>query len=128
MINLLINGAGTWIGGTLVLVAATLSIFGLWFYGMYHALRVRNKNAVEKLRPLSFKINSFYKIVGGRKNIATAEENGSKIKLVFTDKSLVDIEMLKSLKSVSGILEMTNSITVILGPSAKTLAFEINEC
>ncbi len=129
MNNLILNsaiGVSQWFA-IAVMVIAVISIPTLWWYGMSRALSIRKADAKTRIHKLPFKFESFLKIIGGIENVIVAKAETSKIKIEIKELDKVDLDLLKSLKSVSGTFQMSDSITIILGPSSKTLATQLND-
>ncbi len=129
IINLVLNSSlsGYEISAVALMVVTTISVPLLWWYGMGSALRIRKNTNNDVLLKLPFKFESFVKIIGGNKNVLKAKAETSKVKIWVNDISDIDFDLLKSLKSVTGTFKMSDSVTVIIGRTADTLAFRLNE-
>jgi phosphotransferase system IIB component len=63
--------------------------------------------------------------LGGIDNIKEVSNTHSKIKVFFSNKNKIIQEDINKLKSVSGFIMMSNSITIIVGNSAQTVCKKI---
>ena len=64
--------------------------------------------------------------LGGRENIASATQVGSRINLVLKDKELINKDNLKEL-GVKSVLVMSNKVTLVVENNAENIAKAINE-
>ncbi len=127
-LSIILNSVSGYDIATVSLVIFTaISIPALWWYGMGSALKVRKSKIDESLSKLPFKFESFLKIMGGDQNILKAKAETSKVKIWVHDIEAIDLDLLKSLKSVSGTFKMSDSVTLIMGRTSKTLANKLNE-
>ena len=69
--------------------------------------------------------NELLLCLGGRENIVSAVNNGSRLSLVLKDYSLVQEDKLKQL-GVSSFIKMSNKLTVVIGEEAKDISLLIN--
>ena len=63
---------------------------------------------------------------GGRANIVSATNNGSRLSIVLNDYSLFNEEQAKAL-GVSSFIKMSNKITLVVGEEAAEIANLINK-
>ena len=64
--------------------------------------------------------------LGGRENIASVTQVGSRINLVLKDKELINKDNLKEL-GVKSVLVMSNKVTLVVENNAENIAKAINE-
>ncbi len=64
--------------------------------------------------------------LGGRENIASVTQVGSRINLVLKDKELINKDNLKEL-GVKSVLVMSNKVTLVVENNAENIAEAINE-
>ncbi|WP_371246094.1 PTS transporter subunit EIIB [Mycoplasmopsis agassizii] len=75
----------------------------------------------------SFEYQELLDNLGGKDNLINAEASLSKIKFYLKDKKLVNLEKIKKYPDVTGTLESSNAVTIIIGNAARVIAQKINE-
>ena len=83
---------------------------------------------VRKLMKKDFSVeaNKLIGYLGGKDNIMNAECNMSRFKVILKDVSKVDKEAIQKL-GAKGIVEIDNSLKIILGPESKNLKKYIDD-
>lgn len=74
---------------------------------------------------IPFKIETLITALGGLQNISSVSAITSRIKINFNDRSMIDIEKIKKIKAISGLVLQTKSISCIVGYSAPAVATAI---
>lgn len=71
-------------------------------------------------------MNKLLEYLGGKDNIISTETNMSRFKVELKDLSLVDKEAIQKL-GAKGIVEIDNTLKIILGPESKNLKKYIDD-
>lgn len=99
-------------------------------FGVYPILLKRKKptkqsNTLSVEEKVTVNLNKLENALGGKENIAGAEYTQTKVKIFFNDRSKVNVEEVKSIKGISGVVASSKNISIIVGKQAKSLAEKI---
>ncbi|MBZ4203958.1 PTS transporter subunit EIIB, partial [Mycoplasma tauri] len=75
----------------------------------------------------SVDIEQLINFLGTRKNIISVDNSISSLKVKFKEKELINVEALKKLKYISGVMLSTNKISLIVGSYAKLISIKLND-
>jgi phosphotransferase system IIB component len=75
---------------------------------------------------LPFSIKKLVAAIGDS-NIIKAEYTHTKVKIYIHSTKQIDMEQIKKIKSISGTFTTSNSFTIIVGNSAKTISTQLNK-
>ena len=73
-----------------------------------------------------FEINKLIEYLGGKDNIISAEDSGSRLKVTLKDVALVNKDAIQKL-GARGIVEMDNQLKIVYGKQARELKKYIEE-
>ncbi|WP_373439563.1 PTS glucose transporter subunit IIB [Metamycoplasma equirhinis] len=107
-----------------------LCIITLGFICIYWKRKYRQKetkNYLSTTSELAFDYKIFLLSLGGIKNLQNATASQKIIRIGFIDRALINIDKLKELDGISGINFQSNSISLVVGNSAKYLEEKIKE-
>lgn len=98
-----------------------LSILTLGIYPFIIMKNKKNKesNILSSANKVTVNIEKLIEFLGGKNNITGTEFTHIKVKFFIQDKSIVKIEEIKNLKSVSGVVVSSNRVIIIVGNQAK---------
>lgn len=112
----------------IALIFAAVSIF-LWIFNNIRAKKLRANGGLidnQKSVKIPFKIEKFIDIFGGINNIIETSVLSNRIKIKVVSIKKVDFFDLKKIKN-QGILEQSDSVTIVLGEYAQFLSEQINK-
>ncbi|WP_027334435.1 hypothetical protein [Mycoplasma elephantis] len=98
--------------------------FGFFLIALRKKRAVKENNIDENTN-VDIKVGHLISLFGGKENIKNVESTLSKVKIYFNKKNLINVDELKKLKAVSGLVLSTSSISLIVGYGAKNLKDEI---
>ncbi|BDX52625.1 hypothetical protein JPM7_2320 [Metamycoplasma equirhinis] len=107
-----------------------LCIITLGFICIYWKRKYRQKatkNYLSTTSELAFDYKIFLLSLGGIKNLQNATASQKIIRIGFIDRALINIDKLKELDGISGINFQSDSISLVVGNSAKYLEEKIKE-
>ncbi|WP_406616034.1 PTS sugar transporter subunit IIA [Mycoplasmopsis hyopharyngis] len=108
-----------------LLVFLTIITFGfIWIY--WSKLKNKTENNIKKSSKLPFKLDELVKKLGGRENIVGANCSISKVKIEIKDNEVLEVEKIKNMKGISGIVVGNFSISLITGNISEELTKQIN--
>ena len=113
-----------------ILILILLTIITLGTFWIFHYIKLNKTTKVSSNLSHSTKIPfSIKKLVGvlNRENIIKSEFTQIKVKVFVKSTKDINMEELKKIKSISGSFMNSNSITIIVGNSAKTISNQLNE-
>ncbi|WP_029906025.1 PTS transporter subunit EIIB [Mycoplasmopsis opalescens] len=106
-----------------------LTIFTLGFCWLYW--HVKNKQKLKMLRgetkakTTDSEIEKLILFLGGKDNINEVHHTTSSLKVIINNKNKVEVENLKKIKGVSGLLISTNKVSLVCGEFASVYAEKI---
>ncbi|UUM18984.1 PTS sugar transporter subunit IIA [Mycoplasma sp. 1018B] len=96
-----------------------------WIYWKKQQKHINNhNNGIIKL-PKNINLEELILFLGQKNNLDNVNATTSKVTIHFKDRNLIELEKIKNLKYVSGIMFNENKITLIVGNIALSLAQEI---
>ena len=110
----------------IILDIITLGIFEIIIYSKVKKLSKTKNDELIYSKKYKFKINDFINDLGGINNIENISYTLSSIKINFKNINLVNSELQKKYQ-IKGITKSINSMILIFGDNAKTIANDINE-
>ncbi|MBZ4195543.1 PTS transporter subunit EIIB [Mycoplasma tauri] len=112
-------------------IIVILTIFTIGFCWLYWKLKAKKiqKNKRGEINKLdsSVDIEQLINFLGTRKNIISVDNSISSLKVKFKEKELINVEALKKLKYISGVMLSTNKISLIVGSYAKLISIKLND-
>lgn len=102
----------------------TLGIFWIFYYCKKKKLKTTNQLSRSVKIPFSIKrlVNAI-----GSNNIIKAEYTHTKVKIYINTTKKINMDEIKKIKSISGTFMTSNSFTIIVGNSAKTISAQLNK-
>ncbi|MGX9340574.1 hypothetical protein ACWXVL_00390 [Mycoplasma sp. 128] len=76
------------------------------------------KDRLSTTEKIDFSINDLILFLGGEKNILNVETSNKKIKIGFKVRQDIDIEKIKKLDGISGVVATSSSISLVTGNNA----------
>ncbi|AWX69493.1 PTS glucose transporter subunit IIB [[Mycoplasma] anseris] len=101
------------------LIIITLGFICIYWKRKFKQTESKNYLTVET--KLSFEFQAFLNSLGGKQNINNVSSSQKIIKVFFNNRQDINIENLKNLDGVSGIAFQKNSISLVVGNTAKYL-------
>lgn len=109
-----------------LMVFLTTITFGfIWIY--WSKLKRNKENVLIKNDKLPFKIEELVKLLGGNENIENVENSISKIKIFLKDTKQIEVEKIKNLKGISGMVFSNFSISLVVGNVAEELCKQLTK-
>ncbi|KUH47289.1 hypothetical protein [Mycoplasmopsis meleagridis] len=106
----------------------TIITFGLcWVY--WKKKNQKQQNLYKGKIELDKKINleELVLFLGKKDNITNIESSASKVTIFFQNKALIDINSIKKIKYITGMMINNNKITLIVGEYALSIANELRK-
>ena len=108
-----------------LMVFLTIITFGfIWIY--WSKLKKKEENVIKKSSKLPFKIEELVNYLGGKENIISATNTISKVKIEIQDNEKIEVEKIKKIKGISGIVIGNFSISLIVGNISEELTKQLN--
>ncbi|WP_434336880.1 PTS glucose transporter subunit IIB [Mesomycoplasma conjunctivae] len=87
----------------------------------------KNNEKIVYNEQIPFKIEQLIKLLGGNKNIKNTSFTISRVKIEVVNLKDVDLEGLKNLKGVSGVVAGEEKINLIVGDTSKIISLTLKE-
>lgn len=110
----------------IVLDVITLGIFEIVLYSKAKKLSKTKNSELTYSKKYKFNINDFANDIGGIDNIENVSYTLSSVKINLKNINLVNLELQKKYP-ITGITRSFNSMILIFGDNAKTIAEDINK-
>ena len=113
-----------------ILILILLTVVTLGLFWVFHFIKLKKTKKVNSNLSFSSRIPfSIKKLVGALtlENIIKSEYTQMKVKIFVKSTKEINVEDLKKIKSISGSFMTSDSITIIVGNSAKTISNQINQ-
>ncbi|TPR53713.1 PTS glucose transporter subunit IIB [Metamycoplasma neophronis] len=107
------------------LLIITFGLISIYWRKKYQKKQVQSQLSIEQ--KLSFDYDSLITALGGIKNINNVSSTHKIIKVFFENRNAIKIEDIQKLDGMSGITFQSNSISIVLGNSAKYLEEKIKK-
>ncbi|WP_029513222.1 PTS sugar transporter subunit IIA [Mycoplasmopsis primatum] len=109
-----------------LLTIITLGFCWLHWHIKNKKIQQIKKGEIKKLDP-SIKIDELISLLGSSDNITAVESSISTLKCTVKNKDLINVEKIKSLKYVTGIMVSTSRISLVVGDYAKKINEIMNQ-
>lgn len=111
------------------IILILITIFTLGFFWIFYFQKKKNKkksNELSRTTKIPFSIKKLVHAIG-ENNIIKSEYTHTKIKIFVHSPSKINMEEIKKIKTISGTLKTSTSITLIVGNSAQALSTNITK-
>lgn len=99
--------------------------FGIYPMMIKKGTKTTPTNEIRVEEKTTINLIKLYEALGGKDNLAGNEYTYTKVKIFLNDRSKADVEKVKSIKGISGVVAGSKYITVIVGKQAKALSNEL---
>ncbi|UVD81982.1 PTS glucose transporter subunit IIB [Mycoplasma iguanae] len=108
----------------IIMVSLTIITLGLiWIYWINK--KTPKKDYLSTSVKIPFALEKFLELLGSKNNIQNCSFTHNKVRIDLKNTKIVDREAIQDLKGISGVVLSSNSITIIVGNVAKTIAEKI---
>ncbi len=97
----------------------------IWIYWKKEAKKYQDQNTLSQELKVGINIIKLMKAMGGPNNINEVTNTHTKVKMAYSIRERVDLEEIKNISGISGVFMNDNSVTIIVGNSAKAVADSI---
>jgi len=104
----------------IILVLITIFTLGI-FWIFYFQKKKKKTNELSRTTKIPFSIKKLVHAIG-EDNIIRSEYTHTKIKIFVHSSSKINMDEIKKIKTISGTLKTSTSITLIVGNSAQALS------
>lgn len=87
----------------------------------------KQNNSIQYSNDVKFEINELVNLLSGPTNIQKAEFTFSRVIIFLNTLENVDINEIKKLTGVSGVVVAVNNVSLIVGSTSKFIADSLNE-
>ncbi|AAT27986.1 glucose/sucrose specific PTS system IIB component [[Mycoplasma] mobile] len=99
--------------------------FGLILLYWRKYRQIKPKKELSISTKISFKLEDLIDSLGSKENIKSIKSSNQIVKIAINDNSLVKIDEVKNLKGISGVVNNTTQISLVVGNSAPTIQKEL---
>lgn len=101
--------------------------FGLiWIYWNSKKKSISKEDELSFDEKTNLDIKKLVNCLGNQSNIKAVSYTHTKVKIEYSDRSLLDVNAIKEIKGVSGVFVNDSFITIIVGNVAKVISDNIN--